>query len=76
MPQEHRPIDDTRDMILRIVARSQTPMTRTQIARALNRKKTPHLINLIESMVQEGLLSVQIKTFHNGVKGYVYTLAR
>lgn len=70
--QEHRTRDDTRRLILKAVADSAQPLTRTQIARAIERKKSPHLIDLIEELVQEGRLYCEIKTFHNGVKGYVY----
>ncbi len=73
MPQDHRPRRETVDLILEHLA-DASPMTRTQIARAIKRKKTPHLIDLLDDMVEEGLLSRAVKRFHNGVEGYVYSV--
>ena len=47
-------------------------LTRTQIARALKRTKTPHLIDLIEGLVEAGYITRRIKIFGNGVEGYIY----
>jgi len=58
-----------------IVAQSSTPLTRTEIARRLNRKKTPHLIHMLDVLVEDGLFQCSIRTFHNGVTGYVYSAA-
>lgn len=73
--QEHRTRDVTRDLIVRVLRQSHRPMTRTELARALNRKKTPHLIDMIEDLVAEGVLLRDTTTFHNGVSGYVYHVA-
>ena len=73
MPQEHRLKATTQKLIIKLLAESDEPLTRTDIARGLNRSKTPHLINLIDKMVDEGLLVKGVKTFHNGVQGYVYS---
>lgn len=72
--QEHRERDQTRKLIVEVIQSHGRPLTRTQISRALNRKKSPHLITLIDEMAQENLLTKQIVTFHNGVTGYVYSL--
>ncbi len=71
---EHRLRDHTERLILEAVASSGRPLTRTQIARVLNRKKTPHLIALLDDMVQQGQLVQAVTTFHNGVQGYVYSI--
>jgi predicted transcriptional regulator len=72
--QEHRTRDITQQMIIEALQKSPKPLTRTQIARALNRKKAPHIIELIEEMVNANILRQEVKTFHNGVKGYIYSL--
>ncbi len=74
--QDHRPRDETLNLILTAIADyDEGGMTRTQIARALQRAKTPHLIDLIESLVNDGYLARRVKIFGNGVEGYVYHLA-
>ena len=75
MVQDHRPRSATRQMMIDIVARSDTPLTRTQIVNRLNRKKTPHLINMMDALVDEGIFYRSIVTFNNGVTGYVYSAA-
>ncbi len=76
MPQDHRPRTETRRLMIEIVAESENPLTRTQIVSGLNRKKTPHLINMMDALVDEGIFSRDVVTFHNGVSGYVYSLAK
>ncbi len=63
-------------MMIDIVARSERPLTRTEIVNRLNRKKTPHLINMMDALVDAGVFNRSIVTFNNGVTGYVYSLAR
>ncbi len=75
MSQDHRPRTATREMMIDIVAQSQEPLTRTQIVNRLNRKKTPHLIDMMDAMVDQGIFNRSIVTFHNGVTGYVYSAA-
>jgi len=76
MPQqEHRPRDETRNLILEALAQADDPLTRTEIARALHRRKSPHLIAMIDELVDDGLIVRDVVTFHNGVQGYVYALA-
>ena len=70
--QSHRPRQEARDLILEAIASTPTGLTRTQIANAIRRSKTPHLITLIEQLVEEGLLKREIKVFNNGVEGYIY----
>ena len=62
-------------MMIEIVARSERPLTRTEIVHRLNRKKTPHLINMMDSLVDSGVFTRNIVTFNNGVTGYVYSVA-
>lgn len=73
--QDHRPRDTARELILQAITEANSGLTRTQIADALERTKTPHLIDLIEELVDEGYLTRHVKLFGNGVEGYVYSLA-
>lgn len=70
--QEHRERDETLNLILTAIENNPSGLTRTQIATALNRTKTPHLITLIESLVASGYIQRQVKIFGNGVEGYLY----
>lgn len=76
MSQDHRPRSETRRMMIEIVAKSEDPLTRTQIVNGLNRKKTPHLIDMMDNLVDEKIFQRNVVTFHNGVTGYVYSLAK
>ena len=76
MPQDHRPRTETRQMMIDIVAQSERPLTRTEIVNRLNRKKTPHLIDMMDRLVADGIFARSIVTFNNGVTGYVYSAAR
>lgn len=74
--QEHRPRDEARQLIIEALAKNPKGLTRTQIAEVLFRTKTPHLINLIEELVNEGILIKKVKIFNNGVEGYLYILLK
>lgn len=71
--RRNRSISQTVEAIYEVVKHSPTPMTRLEIARAIGRHKTPHLIVVIEEMVQKGWLTRTSSTFHNGVVMYVYS---
>lgn len=75
MSQDHRPLRETRQLMIDIVAQSERPLTRTEIVNRLNRKKTPHLINMMDELVETGVFQRSIVTFNNGVTGFVYTLS-
>lgn len=73
--QFHRAREDTEKLIIDAIRSHGKPMTRTEIARAINRKKTPHLNLIIDGLVEsEGLKKDLVPVFHNGVEGYVYWL--
>ena len=74
--QDHRPRDEARELILQALADAKSGLTRTQIANAMERAKTPHLIDLIEELVDEGILTRHVKVFGNGVEGYIYSLRK
>ena len=73
MSQDHRPRSETRQLMIDIVARSERPLTRTEIVNRLNRKKTPHLIDMMDALVDEGVFQRSLHTFNNGVTGYRYS---
>ena len=66
MVQDHRPRSKTRQMMIDIVARSEKPLTRTEIVNRLQRKKTPHLINMMDTLVDEGIFIRSIVAFNMG----------
>ncbi|GAB5490895.1 MAG: hypothetical protein Phog2KO_11100 [Phototrophicaceae bacterium] len=70
--QDHRAREKTLNLILQIIEKHPSGLTRTQIATAIERTKTPHLIKLIESLVDDGYVQRQVKIFGNGVEGYLY----
>ncbi|MGB1287854.1 MAG: hypothetical protein ACPG7F_15045 [Aggregatilineales bacterium] len=72
--QEHRTLGETREMIVQKIHEAGKPLTRAGIAKAIRRKKTPHLIDIIDALVDDKILGRGVKTFHNGVQGYVYWL--
>jgi predicted transcriptional regulator len=71
----NRPKSRTQQLILRAIWETENGMTRTEIARAIDRKKSPHLNNIIDGLVSDGILSRRVVTFHNGVEGYEYSLS-
>jgi predicted transcriptional regulator len=75
MPYVHRTQDETRSAIFEIVASSSRPLSRREIAEALGRAKSPHILNMIESLVEQGYFVRTITTRHNGVQGYAYTVS-
>jgi len=73
--QDHRPREKARELILDALVENPNGLTRTQIARAINRTKTPYLIKLIEELADDGFLNRYVKVFGNGVEGYIYVIA-
>jgi hypothetical protein len=72
---DYRDRADTAAMILEAVAASAVPMTRAQIARALNRSRTPYLISVIDELVFKFELE-QSRRFNKWQKfEYVYVAA-
>lgn len=71
---DQRPRSETVRVICETIENSPEPLTRTQIARALSRAKTPYLIDVIESLVDSGVLLRTHYVRHNGVVCYLYQL--
>lgn len=74
-PVEHRTREETRQEILNLLQRVNRPLTRTQIARAIGRAKAPHIVHLIDELVDDGLLKRELTTFRTRAKGYIYFMA-
>ena len=74
--QDHRAMDETRRLILDALEAAPAGLTRTQICETIQRRKTPHLIEIIEALVNEGYLTRYVKVFGNGVEGYLYVFQR
>lgn len=70
--QGRREVGETRDLIVQIVKMSPKPMTRLQIARALERSKTPHLVALIMELADAGRIFETVHHRANGMLEYRY----
>jgi hypothetical protein len=73
--QRNRSVESTVLAIYEVVKASPAPMTRLEICRAIQRQKTPHLIDIIEEMTRKRWLIRTQDTFHNGVIVYLYSAA-
>ena len=49
-------------------------LTRRDIAQLVERRVTPRLIGLIESLYEQGKLQRGLRVWPNGAQGYVYAL--
>lgn len=70
----HRAVGRSVEIIVDSIAEKGT-LTRLEIARILGRKKTPHLIELIEHLVQIGVLIRHNEPMPNGKPCYFYALS-
>lgn len=71
---QHRPVGETRDLILASVEKRRGLATRRDIARDLKRAKTPFLISQIEALVEVGLLTRRWTYATNGREVLVYSI--
>jgi predicted transcriptional regulator len=74
--QAHRARDDMRDLIVDLLMHSQRPLSRTEIAEAIQRRKSLNVNSLIEGLVEEGLVERTVRVYANGVQGYQYQWRR
>lgn len=72
--QEHRPQHETRLLLIALFHQANRSLSRTEVARAIRRSKSPGLIAALDELVQEGIIERGIKTYHNKVRGYEYWL--
>jgi hypothetical protein len=70
--QEKRAVGDTRREIIDMIYDSPQPLTRLMICRILGRKKSPHLIALIEQLVTENVIARGCSIGAGGVVVYWY----
>lgn len=72
--QQHRDREQMRALIVELLSASTGALSRTEIARAIQRQKSLNVNSLLEEMVQDGRLERGIRTYRNGVQGYEYWL--
>lgn len=72
--QEKRPRYETCRAICDALAAADRPLSRLEICRAIGRKKTPHLRQLIDEMAQHGILQRAMVQHWNTELHYVYEL--
>jgi len=58
------------------IMQSREPMTRLDICRAIKRKKSPHIIKMIDGMAKDGWLQVEIGEDRLGRAAYIYAIQR
>lgn len=70
----HQPRDVTMRAILTFVREGQFVYTRLEIARAVGLKKSPHVVDMIEELVNAGALQKKFTHRPNGSICYLYCL--
>lgn len=70
--QPKRAVADTRREIIDLIYDSPQSLTRLMICRILGRAKSPHMIDLIEQLVAEGVITRGCSMSANGVPIYWY----
>lgn len=74
MGQSHRRVGRSLQMMQEIVADSEG-LNRREICEALGRKKSPHLVDLIEHLVSCGVFEREDIGSPNGLPHYIYRLS-
>lgn len=74
--QSHRARYDMRELIIGILSNSDCPLSRTEIANAIQRRKSLNVNSLLEELVVEGYVERSIRVYSNGVQGYQYVWRR
>lgn len=67
-----RPVGDSRQMIVELVRSAAQPLTRLDIAKALKRSKSPHLVNLINELADSSEIVLHVSKLKNGMLEYRY----
>lgn len=70
--QNHRSREETRAILLHLFSVAPRPLSRSEVARALKRSKSPNVTSLLEELVAEGILERGVRTYFTGVQGYEY----
>lgn len=80
LPSHHRSIGkqskrgrgDSIIAVIDAVYDAPAPLSRSDIAKALGRAKTPHLVSIIEGLVQQNVLIRYVTVASNGAPMYFY----
>ena len=70
--QQKRGRGETIIAIIDAVYDASEPLSRLEIARAIGRAKTPHLVSIIEGLVQQNVLIRYVTVASNGAPMYFY----
>lgn len=72
--QEHRGRGETEAMIVDALRSANRPLTRLEIARLIQRAKSPWLIALIEALVSNGKI-IAVESEYRGFQCWTYVVA-
>jgi len=61
------------DAVYTIVFRAENPMSRRQICEALGKHKSPHIVRMIEHLVELGYFKREMQIDHWKRREYIYT---
>lgn len=63
------------DRVYLIVSTADEPLRRLEICKLLGKKKSPHIIEMIEHLVDTGYFRKEVVTDAQWGRGYAYSLA-
>lgn len=72
MPVHYYDAQELCNAIYYAVKNSATPLSRLEISRAIGRRKTPHILVMIESLVEKGYFERMVHTNKLGRETFVY----
>lgn len=64
------------NMVYCAVKSSSAPLTRLEICRSIGRKKSPHILQIIEELASGGWLTKTATTDKHGRHAFVYSIGR
>lgn len=70
--QQHRGGAESERLMMEKLYMSNRPMTRLEILKSMGRSKSPHLIEMLEQMVSDGLIIRYEHRQRNGMPIYTY----
>lgn len=68
----YRAVEETEELIVRVMESAIAPLPRSKIARLIGRKKSPHITKIIENLVVAGVLCKHVVIRPNGVEMFLY----
>jgi predicted transcriptional regulator len=72
---KYRTPEETEFAIIWALRTAEAPMSRSDIAKSIGRRKTPHLIDIIEGLVERGVIVTSEGEMPNGMPIFYYSLA-